>query len=407
MQIKTQLNKKRITAFFLVLLLVIEVMFSLSPLRVSAEGETQYSNVLDDMKKDPSFNPEDYPANPDDYSLKVIQVAESEDGELFLYVYQPSGKTTPLIATSANISLEHKDVRFYNYTLTFLNQNGVLQKYKVDNLSVEKSEERYYEITSIFRKPLNESESVVDNGNLISEVSFKVAKSFKITSNSDGIQNVYVEDIDVISVVDKYVGFMRYPNGGPILTAVDYSLDFHFVAFSTDFKIDQLLEADVYYTQQYATELGISMQKTYYEKEPKYSYLKFGESISYSGEKWYNNDYSFPQIESSESFLKTESKNKIFKKGIFDNIVSSEIDKDAENSIKTKEWVLRFAYTEFITQDRGTQVPYTNTYRYIVGDVSILRLAFMTDDQYYNLGVVDNKQSGDLDPDNDTKTEKK
>ncbi|UKI52459.1 MAG: hypothetical protein L6V79_02950 [Clostridium sp.] len=51
-----------------------------------------YSEVLDDLKKDTSFKPENYPTKADDYSLQIIQLAESTDKELFVYVYQPSGK---------------------------------------------------------------------------------------------------------------------------------------------------------------------------------------------------------------------------------------------------------------------------------------------------------------------------
>ena len=58
----------------------------------TAYAESGYSGVLDDLQKDDSFDESHYPAIADDYSLKLIQIAESVDGELFLYVYQPSGK---------------------------------------------------------------------------------------------------------------------------------------------------------------------------------------------------------------------------------------------------------------------------------------------------------------------------
>ena len=53
---------------------------------------TNYSNVLDDLKEDSAFNLKDYPAIIFDYNLNVIQIAESTDGELFVYVYQPAAK---------------------------------------------------------------------------------------------------------------------------------------------------------------------------------------------------------------------------------------------------------------------------------------------------------------------------
>ena len=185
--------KRKISTLFLIVVFLLDFLTFL-PLKVSAE-EVTYSNVLDDLQKDPDFDPIDYPAKADDFSLQVIQLAEGDNGELFVYVYQPSAKFTPLVATSINISQEHKDIKFYNYTLTLLNQKGVLQKYIVDDFTVKKDSNRYYEITSIYRKPIDDSEKVVDNGNLIDEVNFKVAKSFKITDKSDGRQEVYVEDL--------------------------------------------------------------------------------------------------------------------------------------------------------------------------------------------------------------------
>ncbi len=100
------------------------------------EGKT-YSNVLDDLKKDSSFNPSNYPAKSNDYSLQIIQLAESVDKELFVYVYQPSGKTKNFKASSINISTTINDsISYLNYKLELLNSNGVFYKY---NLSMQYS----------------------------------------------------------------------------------------------------------------------------------------------------------------------------------------------------------------------------------------------------------------------------
>ena len=58
-----------------------------------------YTDVLEDLQKDESFKVEDYPAKADDYSLQIIQIAESVNGELFIYVYQPCHDTKDLVAT--------------------------------------------------------------------------------------------------------------------------------------------------------------------------------------------------------------------------------------------------------------------------------------------------------------------
>ena len=81
--------KIRIVTFILVFLAVINTIFfteGQKSFEVKAEGII-YTNVLEDLKKDTSFDPGNYPAKADDYSLKIIQLAETVNKELFVYVY--------------------------------------------------------------------------------------------------------------------------------------------------------------------------------------------------------------------------------------------------------------------------------------------------------------------------------
>ena len=66
------------------------------------------------------------------------------------------------------------------------------------------------------------------------------AEQIRLRADRIGINNenctVYtetlLEDIDLITVTDRYVGFFRYPDGGHFF--YDSSVDVHFIAFSTD-----------------------------------------------------------------------------------------------------------------------------------------------------------------------------
>ena len=71
-------------------------------------------------------------------------------------------------------------------------------------------------------------------------------------------------------------------------------------------------------------------------------------------------------------------------------------------SLDGKEWVLRFYETEWkqLYNDWYTEWQWTD-----VSEVSILRLKFETAGKVYNLGVVDNKQTGDSSPDNNNTNE--
>ena len=92
-----------------------------TPLIARAEG-IEYSDVLDDLQKDSSFQASYYPERVADYSLQIIQLAESVNRELFVYVYQPSGKSKDLKASSINISTTINDaISFMNYKLDYLN----------------------------------------------------------------------------------------------------------------------------------------------------------------------------------------------------------------------------------------------------------------------------------------------
>lgn len=58
-----------------------------------------YTSVLDDLKKDASFDENKYPVIADDYSLQVMHITESNEKELFVYVYQPSAEYKGIIAS--------------------------------------------------------------------------------------------------------------------------------------------------------------------------------------------------------------------------------------------------------------------------------------------------------------------
>ena len=71
---------------------------------------SSYSDVLDDLRKDTAFDVEEYPTIKGDNSLQVIQIAESTDSELFIYVYHPSAdKQTKATTISIAEQLNNAD----------------------------------------------------------------------------------------------------------------------------------------------------------------------------------------------------------------------------------------------------------------------------------------------------------
>ena len=101
-----QLTKNKIFSLIVTLFLSILIIFSgVYPTYVRADDLTNnYTSVMEDLAKDTSFDINDYPIKSDDYSLQIFQVAESSSNELFLYVYNPSFTTKPLLATTVRLS---------------------------------------------------------------------------------------------------------------------------------------------------------------------------------------------------------------------------------------------------------------------------------------------------------------
>ena len=71
---------------------------------------------------------------------------------------------------------------------------------------------------------------------------------------------------------------------------------------------------------------------------------------------------------------------------------------EGKAALEGKQWVLRFAETDYQIWS-GSMA--NGSFSTLVGDVMILRLKFETDGVTYNLGAIDNKQTGSRDPIND------
>ena len=395
--------RTRVIIGFLALILGVCAVFlaTLSPTMASAETKT-YSDVLSDLKRDASFQVTNYPDNPTDYSLSIIQLAESEDRELFVYVYQPSQKTKALTACSINISTTINDaISFTNYKLELLNSSGVLCKYKVKDFTVRDEPVRYYVITSIYRPFDSSIDQGTGNSNTITEVNYAVNKQYCF-GTINGKPYCSMVDIETIVITDKFVGFVRYPDGFRLYVG---ACDAHFVAFNTDKPMDKLLEADVYYTKQkYETSTAAFVGKTenFGTKEDQYAYLKYTDKVEHNGGGWFAGTYKWDRIQTVSDFIRQENRENIYHGAILDVKTSSKLTDAALRELQGKQWVLRFAETSY---ELGSASGVTWSFSSIVGDVTILRLKFETDGVTYNLGVIDNKQTGSTEPVNEVEYE--
>ena len=398
-------------ALIFVFILILGIWWSGATRSAFAE-EAEYSNALDDLKKDEAFDRNLYPDNLNDYSLQLITVSESESGELFVYVYQPSGQHKNLRASSINLSTDREafsirsssddsaepEISFKNYPLRYINSNGVFFKYAVEGLTVSFAPQRYYGITQIMR-PFDESiDEQADDGNIVTEVEYAVAKQYCV-GTKDGKSHVEVIDIETIEITDKFVGYVRYSDGFKLYVG---ACDSHFVAFNTDRDIDKLIEADVYYTSQsysWVSGAGIGESEEFGEKQDNIAYLNSEQHVDHTGDGWFAGTYSWDRIETVEQFLEeNEGWQNVYSGAIIDVSVGNEITEEGKAALQGKKWVLRFVETSYsLTGGYGS----SSSFSTLVGDVMILRLKFETDGVTYNLGVIDNKQTGSDKPIND------
>ena len=378
------------------------VMFGVmqTPLISKAES-VQYTSVSEDLSKDSSFNEANYPSKSNDYSVQIIQLAESVNKELFVYTYQPSGDKVK--ASFVNISTTINDnISYHNYKLELLNFDGTLFKYKVTGFEVKTDPVRYYVISNIYR-PFDESIGDKKSGNnTINEVNYAVNKQYCF-GEINGNPYVSCVDIETIVVTEKFVGFVRYPDGFKLFTGAG-ACDSHFVAFNTDKKIDKLFEADVYYTTQkvsydFFTEDSPFSIKFGNNKIDNYAYLKYTDKVEHSGGGFFAGTYKWDRLQTIDDFIKGENRENIYYGAVLDVKISSKLTDEALTELKGKKWVLRFAETNYSLSSNYTTGATFESYT-LVGDVTILRLKFETDGITYNLGVIDNKQTGSAEPSN-------
>ena len=372
-----------------------------TPLIARAEG-IEYSDVLDDLQIDSSFQASYYPERAADYSLQIIQLAESVNRELFVYVYQPSGKSKDLRASSINISTTINDaISFMNYKLDYLNSDGVFYKYKVRDFTVKDEPVRYYAITSIYRPFDGSIDAGTGNDNTITEVNYAINKQYCF-GTINGNPYVNCVDIETIVVTDKFVGFVRYMDGFKLYVG---ACDSHFVAFNTDKPMDKLLEADVYYTtQSYASGwvMFAGTSEEFGEKSDNYAYLKYTDKVEHNGGGLFAGTYTWERIQTVEDFIANENRDNIYHGAIIDVKYSTKLTDAAMQELQGKRWVLRFTETDYTFWSGDGAY---GSFATIVGDVTILRLKFETDGITYNLGVIDNKQTGGKEPSNETEIE--
>ena len=379
-------NKRKINKIVISLLFVVILVFPfLSGLTytVYAETETQfiYSSVLDDMHKNEGFDINKYPVVSNDYSLQFIQIAESSANELFVYVYQPSGTDLDLRATSINLATD-ENLNYKHYELEYLNSYTTLYKYKVVDFTVSTEEDRYYNISSIFRK----WETVYDGeSELEIEKSFAVGRIVEVNGFGKDVTYNY-RQVEVVPIsIKKALNVVCFDN--PFfgwMTPGKNGYCSHVVLFSTDWDIDKIMEAKVYAEYQYSSYVydkhGLGYFPDDVTEDPYSTYItvKYDEKASVSEG---GNTYIFNRIMSANAYLSALGD-------------SAEAYKE---DFEGYDWVLCISEASdfFSYTYTGVAYGYSEIGGTLLQSATILELTFDMGGETYSLGVVDNLSSAD------------
>lgn len=388
-----------------VIVLIVATFIALySDVGISYAATTRYSDVLDDLRKDETFNADNYPAIANDYSLEVIQVAEGEKDELFVYVYQPAAKSKLLTATDINISLSEEATGTDIYALELVSNAGVFQKYRVKSFTVSsKKAIRYYNISSIYRAFNASIDDENKNDNILEKVAFRVGKIFTATTMNGEV--IYYQQptytIKIINPVTNYLIMTGSTGGGGLwwLQGTKWNMfDAHFIAFSTDWDIDRLVSADISYhycsgTSYYDTIFGQGLDAEVSYGEDKQKTLtvnadeKFEHTTNYHGIQ--GNTYHWDKIQTTNDFIAAVQSSTA--------VAVTDTKRNIETILSGSEWVISFTETERTQNDTnilGIYKKYTGTFTKI-SNVTILRLEFESDGKAYNLGAVSNTVSAE------------
>ena len=369
------------------LLLVATLLGVLVCLPLQVRAASQYSSVLSDLKRDKNFKAEDYPADENDVTVRVIQIAEGDDGELFLYVYQPGAEKCERRATYINMSLQNRTEKSpsYNlYSLTWLSSDGVFAKYIVNGFKVKSDLYRYYNIATIYRAwDAQVDAPAAEADDTVGHVGFEVGNCFCVYYYN-GLPVYENEKVDVVDIDIKAVGIVRYTEGFKFYLD---KCDSHFVAFSVEnFNVDKIYDATIVYTTQtysfLSSEHGVEEEYGKPVTEPhKISEKEKGSNV---GDGLFGVKYTWDRIVSIDQFEKQleDFKNEdiTFTKG----------------GLGSAQYVFQFLETDYeIAMGEGWYSKELTK----VTDVGVLRLHFLSEGKVYNLGVVSDLVSDDGIPD--------
>lgn len=432
------MKNKRIITILLVIISLISGM--LVPLTASATV-VMYSDVLNDLQSDSSFDVSKYPLMTYDYFselnsdedetndaeyLSVIHIAESEDGELFIYTYQPLNNVSDITASSINIAtvesailnmdLTKNTTDFKKYTLKCVSSSGPFKKYLVEDFSVSNEFYRYYCISEIERPFDTLLDEKISNETITDFKAHTVGQAWCCYYQNNELKYEMVT-LDVVEITPTHTGEAYYADGitwGSIV-GVESSCVSHYIAFNIEnYKVDKIIDASLTYKYRnyrmvhtINTGLSTSVSDLIFGIDPEHTSVTYPNGTDYTTVNLDIYDTDTVKHEGEGLFAKKYSWNRIMtgEKFVSNNEAQGgQMDETVKETVKNSEFVFAFTETKIeqsqSTSTSGDGISSTTTTTTVVdsteiAQVDILRLKFVSNGVTYNLGVVGDTTSSD------------
>ena len=370
-------------------------------------ASTQYTDVLDDLRKDESFEISNYSNMTLDYInkvntdtdktndqelMEVISIAESSADELYIYVYQPTHNELDLIATAISLSTDYsadgQNIYPNVYDLELVSTYSVFDKYVVKDFEINDEVYRYYNLVALYREFNSTIDKVVSGGESTgSEISMSIGQQWSVYYLNNQI--VYeMGTFETLEITPTFTGNFEFQNGltwGNLVGSFKWG-NAWFISFNVeDYIVKHIYDADLSYKIRSVTEtwtMFVGSDFTYGEwsqdiKVP----LKDIDTMTYKGDGLLAKEYSWNRITSSTDFLRRATEQGVT------------ISDECKQAVGQAQWVFTFLETSW--NQNSYDGGYTNIYSDLE-DITILRLHFIDiHDDVYNMGVVSDRVNPD------------
>ncbi len=369
------------------ILSIIMLILSVFTLCSFTTKSTLDGSVIGDLSKDKTFDVSKYDYktyNVSDPFYELIQIAETDNDRLCLYLYQPFDNIYETTATSIIFSTDDvTDIAnapgFYKYKLKLVSEEKTLHKYVVEDFTLKNENIRYYCISNIYRTLIPE---IGETNSTLVEKAIGISQKWCVYNYNDKLK-YEMATFETVEITPIFAGSVEFKNGLTIGDLVgSYKIgDSSFICFNVeDYVVKHIYDADIafshtlseyYYDYRYPTQDVKPIGSTTYV--PK-RYLSDLDEVSFVGSGFLAKEYHWNRISSSEKFIKNYQEQNI-------RFSESTLEK-----IRSSQFV--FSFYESEAKYQYNEYGYKKTFEK-VSDINILRLHFLDiNDNVYNLGVV-------------------